>query len=159
MGAHEKILPMTPEEIKREYLEAKDGAQQIRILADENLCSVSKIKTVLEAQGVELPKKRAYTKKPPKERFTLAVPSFSPEMPAPKPEKPKKAYTAKPPALYFSDKELELLVDLLGIAQDASIEAIEKHEAELEAAKENFNIAKGLQTRFKQQLPEKEKNE
>lgn len=142
MGAHEKILPMTPEEIKREYLEAKDGAQQIRILADENLCSVSKIKTVLESQGVELPKKRAYTKKPPRVPFTLDAPT---------PEK-------RPTPMTFADYELELLVDLLGIAQEAAQEAVSKTEAELEEAKENLNIAKKLQERFIV-IRGKEKNE
>lgn len=144
----EKQLPMTNEEIRREYLEAKDGAQQIRILADENLCSISKIKTVLEAQGVELPKKRAYTKKPPREPFTLDAPT---------PEKPRKLLQE---ALFFDDAELELLVDLLGIAMEASEEAIRKHKAELEAAKENFDIAKELRERLKLLLPTgKEKNE
>ncbi len=141
MGAHEKILPMTPEEIKREYLEAKDRAQQIRILADENLCSVSKIKTVLEAQGVELPKKRAYTKKPPREPFAL-----------------ESATLKKQPAVTFADYELELLVDLLGIAQEAAQEAVNKTEAELEEAKENLNIAKKLQERLIV-IRGKEKNE
>lgn len=131
MGAHEKILPMTPEEIKREYLEAKDGAHQIRILADENLCSVSKIKTVLEAQGVELPKKRAYTKKPPREPFTLDAPTPDEQL-----------------TMTFADYELELLVDLLGIAQEAAQEAVNKTEAELKAAKGNLEIIKAMQERL-----------
>ena len=45
-------LPMTNEEIRREYLEAKDRKAQIRILADENLCSVYMIKKILEEEGV-----------------------------------------------------------------------------------------------------------
>ena len=110
MGVHEKILPMTPEEIKREYLEAKDGAQQIRILADENLCSVSKIKTVLEAQGVELPKKRAYTKKPPRVPFSLDAPE-------------SKEHKAK---FALEEDEKTLLEGLLQIAAEATKQEIAK---------------------------------
>lgn len=50
-------LPMTDEEIRREYLEAKDRKKQIRILADENLCSVSRIKDILKSEGVWEPRK------------------------------------------------------------------------------------------------------
>jgi len=50
-------LPMTNEEIRREYLEAKDRKKQIRILADENLCSVGKIKDILKIEGVWEPRK------------------------------------------------------------------------------------------------------
>ena len=50
-------LPMTNEEIRREYLEAKDPKAQIRILADENLCSVGRIKDVLKREGVWEPRK------------------------------------------------------------------------------------------------------
>lgn len=45
-------LPMTNEEIRREYLEAKDRPKQIWILADENLCSVSRIEDILRSEGV-----------------------------------------------------------------------------------------------------------
>ena len=50
-------LPMTNEEIRREYLEAKDPKAQIRILADENLCSVGRIKDILKSEGVWEPRK------------------------------------------------------------------------------------------------------
>jgi len=132
MGVHEKILPMTPEEIKREYLEAKDGAQQIRILADENLCSVSKIKTVLEAQGVELPKKRAYTKKPPRVPFTLDAPT----------PKERKANFA------LNEDEKTLLEGLLQIAAEATKEEITKKIEELGGLKRALQDIGKLAMRF-----------
>lgn len=81
MGAHEKILPMTPEEIKDEQL-----------------------------------------------------------------------------TMTFADYELELLVDLLEIAQETVQEAANKIEAELKDAKDNLNITKKLQERLIA-MQVKEKNE
>ena len=49
-------MTMTAEEIVREYKAAKYPEKQIRILADENSCGVSNIKTILEQAGCELPR-------------------------------------------------------------------------------------------------------
>lgn len=46
---------MTDEEICREYREAKYPSKQVKILADENACSVSKIMDVLKRAGVYPP--------------------------------------------------------------------------------------------------------
>lgn len=48
-------LPMTDEEICREYREAKYPSKQVKILADENACSVGKIVDVLKRAGVYPP--------------------------------------------------------------------------------------------------------
>ena len=43
---------MTDEEIVREFLEAKDQAKQVKILADENLCTPQTIRNILKRNGV-----------------------------------------------------------------------------------------------------------
>ena len=55
-------MEMTKDEIIRRYKEAKDKKDQIKILADLNLCSSKEIKDILVAAGVEIPK-RPYVKK------------------------------------------------------------------------------------------------
>ena len=47
-------LYMTPEEIKSNYLQAKDRKEQIKVLADLNATSRQRIREVLEEQGVDL---------------------------------------------------------------------------------------------------------
>ena len=48
-GRPRKQLPMSDEEIRREYRLAKNPAKQIKILADENDCSVSTIRSIVSA--------------------------------------------------------------------------------------------------------------
>lgn len=48
-------LPMTVEEICRDYRTAKDKKNQIEILADRNLCTKEVIEDVLRSRGEELP--------------------------------------------------------------------------------------------------------
>ena len=48
-------LPMTVEEICRDYRQAKDKKGQIEILADRNLCTREAIEDVLRSRGEELP--------------------------------------------------------------------------------------------------------
>ena len=43
---------MTDGEIVREFLEAKDQAKQVKILADENLCTPQTIRNILKRNGV-----------------------------------------------------------------------------------------------------------
>ena len=50
-------MTMTAEEIVREYKGAKYPEKQIRILADQNSCAPSNIRTILEQMGCELPRK------------------------------------------------------------------------------------------------------
>ena len=49
-------MQMTNEEICREYRQAKNRQNQIRILADENLCSVDEIRKILIDGGALKPK-------------------------------------------------------------------------------------------------------
>ena len=44
-------MNMTPQEIAKEYREAKDKGNQIRILADENLTDRKEIIKILREQG------------------------------------------------------------------------------------------------------------
>lgn len=46
-------MEMTPNEILRSFQEAKDRHEQIRILADLNLCKPSKIIEILKQAGVD----------------------------------------------------------------------------------------------------------
>lgn len=48
-GRPRKQLPMSDEEIRREYRLAKDPKKQLKILADENDCSVSTIRSIVSA--------------------------------------------------------------------------------------------------------------
>lgn len=50
-------MQMTVEEIIKNYMQAKDKAKQIGILADLNGCDKEKIRSILRTRGVELPTK------------------------------------------------------------------------------------------------------
>jgi len=50
-GRPRKQLPMSDEEIRREYRLAKNPAKQIRILADENSCDVKTIRRIVAEEG------------------------------------------------------------------------------------------------------------
>lgn len=49
-------MQMTNEEICRSYRQAKNRQYQIKILADENLCSVEEIRRILIDNGALVPK-------------------------------------------------------------------------------------------------------
>ena len=123
----EKQLPMTNEEIRREYLEAKDRKAQIAILADENLCSVSKIRSVLESEGVEIPH-RKYT-------------------PRKKPE-PFKLETEHTTSFALEEGEKSLLEGLLQIAAEATKEQIAEKIKEIGGLKRALNDIGKLAMRF-----------
>lgn len=56
----ESKMPMSQADITKEYREAKNKKQQIKILADENICKTGDIVRVLLAAGIpesELPKR------------------------------------------------------------------------------------------------------
>jgi len=59
-------MEMTNEEICRNYRQAKYRQRQIKILADENLCSVEEIRKILIDGGALVPK-------PPKPKKTASV--------------------------------------------------------------------------------------
>lgn len=63
----QKPLQMSEGEILRNYREAKDKAEQIKILAQLNLCSEERIKEILKEQGVDgraLPRKNTHSQPP-----------------------------------------------------------------------------------------------
>ena len=57
----ESKMPMSQADIAKEYREAKNKKQQIKILADENLCKTGDIVRVLLAAGT--PKSRRSSRK------------------------------------------------------------------------------------------------
>ena len=67
-------LPMTEQEIVKEYKEAKSPRAQIAILADQNGCEKKTIVNILEAAGCELPgnykkKKKVLLEEDPEEPY------------------------------------------------------------------------------------------
>lgn len=54
----EKMLYMTPADIFKEYREAKYPKEQIKILADENVCGVREIIDVLISFGVNIKQRK-----------------------------------------------------------------------------------------------------
>lgn len=77
---------MTNEEIVRDYLQARNKVNQIRVLADMNLTTMTEIKRILIANGVEdvaAPKPRGRRKKPAAAQLQEAEtpPSAAPEPP------------------------------------------------------------------------------
>ena len=53
-----KILHMSPADIFKEYREAKDPKEQIKILADENICGAREIIDVLISFGVNIKQRK-----------------------------------------------------------------------------------------------------
>lgn len=58
MTEDRRKLPMTPGEIVSNYRQAADPKNQIKILADLNVCTPREIEEVLRAEGVDLPATR-----------------------------------------------------------------------------------------------------
>lgn len=71
-------MQMTPEEIVREYRTAKHKTEQIKILADLNVCSRGEIARILDEAGEKIDK-RFLSKRLP------AAPVSDPEPPLPPP--------------------------------------------------------------------------
>ena len=97
---------MSDQEIVREYLAAKDPGKQIRILADENLCTPETIRNILRREAVPVGRKE---------------PKAKPE-PAPAPEPPEAKSEPKP--AISRDIALSMIV------RHAAIEAIAELMAE-----------------------------
>lgn len=72
-----KKRPMSDQEIVREYLAAKEPGKQIRILADENLCTPETIRNILRREGIPVGRKEPEAK---------PEPTPAPEPPEAKPE-------------------------------------------------------------------------
>lgn len=67
-------MKMKPEEIRREFTEAKNKQEQIKILSELNLCSREQIIEILIGQGIpeaEIPKARARKKQPANKRADI----------------------------------------------------------------------------------------
>ena len=58
MTEDRRKLPMTPGEIVSNYRQAADPKNQIKILADLNVCTPREIEEVLRAEGIDLPATR-----------------------------------------------------------------------------------------------------
>lgn len=65
-------MQMTENEIVRNYKQAKKKQEQIKILADLNLCTKKEIRDILEKHGCEVPRYgNRYTKSKPAETLIL----------------------------------------------------------------------------------------
>lgn len=84
-GRPRKQLPMSDEEIRREYRLAKDPKKQLKILADENDCSVSTIRSIVSADQMRgtLPNQEPAEKEAEKEKDGVEEYDFSPLPSAP----------------------------------------------------------------------------
>lgn len=124
-------MNMTENEIIRQYKEAKDKREQVKILADMNLCEVEEIEKILKDNGQRLPV-RHLKKKPQNE------PSEETEdIPAPAIEPLEKPYAAgtKSGGFHVPDKVKELVdakMVRLQEAIDIYREKIKEYETELE---------------------------
>lgn len=124
-------MNMTENEIIRQYKEAKDKREQIKILADMNLCEREEIEKILKDNGQRLPA-QAPKKKPQNE------PSKETEdIPAPAMEPPEKPYAAgtKAGGFHVPDKVKELVdakMVRLQEAIDIYREKIKEYETDLE---------------------------
>ena len=97
-----RTLPMSAEDIAREYRQAASQTKQIGILADLNACTKKEIAEVLLEQGCEVPK--WYTKK-----------ENTAEAPDPEPEKEEKE---RMPITYLSAGALFVLLSEIRDADD-----------------------------------------
>ena len=66
-------MQMTNEEIIKEYREAKNKKQQIKILADLNTCDANVIKEILIEAGEAAPRVYRAAKKPEEKKTTKAA--------------------------------------------------------------------------------------
>ena len=84
-GRPRKQLPMSDEEIRREYRLAKDPKKQLKILADENDCSVSTIRSIVSVDQPRgtLPSQEPAEKEAEKEKDGVEECDFSPLPSAP----------------------------------------------------------------------------
>lgn len=97
-GRPRKQLPMSDEEIRREYRLAKDPKKQLKILADENDCSVSTIRSIVSADQLSgfVPIQELVEKEAEKEKNMIVIdpapttPTADPEWP-PLPSAPPQA--------------------------------------------------------------------
>ena len=124
-------MNMTENEIIRQYKEAKDRREQIKILADMNLCGREEIEKILKDNGQRLPgqnPKKKPQNKPLEETEDIPAPAIEPQ------EKPYAAGT-KAGGFHVPDKVKELVdakMVRLQEAIDIYREKIKEYETELE---------------------------
>ena len=124
-------MNMTENEIIRQYRGAKDKREQIKILADMNLCEVEEIEKILKDNGQRLPArppKKKPQNEPSEETEDIQAPAMEPQ------EKPYAAGT-KAGGFHVPDKVKELVdakMVRLQEAIDIYREKIKEYETELE---------------------------
>lgn len=101
-------------EIVREYLEAKNPSKQIRILADENLCTPETIRNILRREGIPVGRKEPAPKpeRPATESATAPELPELPELPAVKPAIPRDLALS----MLMRHAAVEAIAELMGMA-------------------------------------------
>lgn len=115
--------PMTDQEIVREYLEAKSPGKQIRILADENLCTPETIRNILRREGIPVGRKEP-APKPERPATESATAPELPELPAVKPAIPRDLALS----MRVRHAAVEAIAELMGMADKIDGDELEFQE-------------------------------
>lgn len=116
--------PMSDQEIVREYLAAKEPGKQIKILADENLCTPETIRNILRREGIPVGRKE----------------------PEPKPEPATGAATAPElPELHTGKPEIPGDLPLSMLVRHAAVEAIAELLAKAKEREDRVNCSLNFQ--------------
>lgn len=130
-------LPMTEQEIVKEYKEAKSPRTQIGILADQNGCEKKTIANILEAAGCEVPgwyksKKKVLLEEDPEEPYKPPfvieeapeeAPDFAKVQPEPVKEEPKQEEEPLPIAVHVRLAALRAIENML--PDNSGVEAVD----------------------------------
>jgi len=121
-------LPMTEQEIVKEYKEAKSPRTQIGILADQNGCDKKTIANILEAAGCEVPGWYKSKKKEQPQEETEAAPKEAPDFakvqPEPVKEEPKQEEEPLPIAVHVRLAALDAIWNMM--PDDYDTEALDR---------------------------------
>ena len=122
-------MNMTENEIVRQYKEGKNQREQIKILADMNLCENEEIEKILMANGCDIPKNN------PKVKRRNVSQKEKESIPAKELQEKQHAAEAKESEFQVPDKVKELVnakMVRLQEAIDAYQEKIREYETEME---------------------------
>ena len=120
-GRPRKQLPMSDEEIRREYRLAKDPKKQLKILADENDCSVSTIRSIVLADQLSgfVPIQELAEKEAEKEKNMIVI-DPAPTTPTADPEWPPLPFAPPQAAADFDELGPSSLPDVQAIPEASS---------------------------------------